>query len=181
MSLQGIEPKQKFPGAIVADLRDYVAALGLPSDWPMRIKSRSNIGGTGCKWWFDYEGEPMATYECDILQEIVTKTHHMPIPSPVDPLVVASQLAVIQPSDPEWRRFKHLTFRREEVMYVNNVDEKGKANGNAFTIVFRNGESVVCGNESNYANSGMSTCDFFLEHVMNLTPENANRSSISRE
>lgn len=176
MSLQGIEPKQKFPGAIVADLRDYAKQLGLPSDWHKRIEASSNIGGTGSKWHFTYEDKLLATYTCDILQEIETKIHHMTIPPPADPLVVASQLAVIQPSDSQWRRFKHLTFRRDEVMYVNNVDDKGKANGNAFSIVFRNGESVVCGNESNYANSGMSTCDFFLEHVMNLTPENANRS-----
>src|SRR5690349_11813253 len=171
MTLQGIQPKQKFPGAIVADLREYAKKLGLPTDWPERVQIRTETYGTGSKWFVDYDGQPLAAYGLDILHEIEAKTHHVAIPPPPDPLVVASQLAVSQPADPQWRRFKHLTFRRDDVLFVNNVDDKGKENGIVLTICFRNGTTLLCGNEANYANSGMSTYEFFLQHVMQLAPE----------
>lgn len=160
----------KFPGAIVNDLRDYAAALGLPADWHKRVTTRCDEGGFRTRWMIDYEAKPLATYDLDVLKEIESVQHHVPIPPPVDPLVVATQLAMSQPADPQWRRFKYLTFRRDEVISVNNVDEKGRENEGTFVIMFRNGQQLICGNEKNYANSGVSTCEFFLQHVMGLSP-----------
>lgn len=181
MSLQGIAipPGQKIPGAIVEDLRRYANALGLPKDWHKRITLFTHPATATVtpltRWDVDYEGRPFANYELDCLQEIESKIHHVPIPDPVDPLVVATELAMSQPADTQWRRFKHLTFQRAEVAYVNNVDKAGCENSESFEICFRNGTKLVCGNQKNYANSGMSTCEFFIEHVLELRSQNADR------
>ena len=163
--------EKKYPSGIAADLRDYAAKLGLPSDWHQFI-GHTQIGNpTGTVHRFSYRGKPFAEYATDVLNEIETVTHAIPLPVPPDPLVVASECAVSQPKDAQWRRFRHLVFRRDEVVGVNNADDKGHENAGSFSILFRNGQKIICGNEKNYGNTGMSTCEFFVTHVMGLVPE----------
>lgn len=172
MSLPIIHDPAKYPGAIVVDLRKYADALGLPNDWHRKITHVKQEHAAGSALWiFKYDGKPFATYATDVLGEIQSPVaRHIPIPPPPDPLVVATECALAQPKDREWCRFKHLAFRRAEVAFVNNVDNHGNENGCSFEICFRSGKHLVCGNEKNYQNTGMSTCEFFLTHVLELEP-----------
>lgn len=175
MSLQGIAPQQTFPGAIVADLRDYAAALKLPPDWTKRITAkqfRTPIDNT-TQWFFDYEGKPFATYSLTLLDEIDEAKRHVPIPAPPDPLVVATELALKQPTNPDFRRFNDCVFRVSEVAAIDGKFIDGGVK--KLRVIMRNSERFVCDNEPNYANSGMSTFEWFLEHVMQLRPEHADR------
>lgn len=167
MSLAGITPQQKFPGAVVADLRQYASDLGLPADWFKQVTStEAPFQGLGKIIKFSYKGAPLAAYQCDLFGEIENRYHHMPVPPKTDPLVIATQLEMSQPTDPQWRRFKHLVFRPADVAYVNNVSQKGIENGADFSIAFRDGKTLLCGNERDYEGTGLSTYEWFLEYVM---------------
>jgi len=168
MSLAGIQPKQKIPGAVVEDLRNYASALGLPHDWHEFVTVKTSTSLSESKWFVEYNGKALATYELDLLHKIKDAKHHVPIPPPVDPLVVASELAVLQPTDLRFRRFNDCIFRVDEIAAVDGkLIKDGKMR---FRVILKNGKEFEGENEKNYANSGMSTFEFFIEHVLGLTP-----------
>ena len=162
-----------FPGAFVEDLIGYAKALKLPPNWREHasVKKHESPSTGGQTLLVYYEGHLLAEYELDLLCEISKKTYHRAFPQRVDPLVVATRCALAQPQDPEWRRFKHLVFRLSDVSYVNNVDKDGRENGRTFTICFKGGKEMVAGNERDYEGTGLSTCEFFQEHVLGLAPK----------
>lgn len=162
-----------LPGSIVEDLRNYAQALKFPSNWATFINVLVTDGGiNGRGWHIKYKGEPLVDYRLDILNEIEDAKRHVPIPEAPEPLVTATRCAISQPTDDKWRRFKHLVFRIEDVVWVNGVDPKtGHENGNAFSIMFRNGKELHCGNEQNYEGTGQSTCEFFIEHILGVSPK----------
>lgn len=175
MSLEGIPPKQKLPGGVVAAVRQYAAELCLPADWTKRIKvNRANQPQVGGEvYGILYDDTPFITIWTDILGEVRSEKRHVPIPPPVDPLVVATELALMQPSDTRFRRFNDCLFRVDAVEAIDGkLIKEGKP---MMRVIMNSGKEYVCGNEPNYANSGMSTFEFFLQHVMNLSPDNANR------
>lgn len=177
MSLQGIPvpANQMFPGAVVEDLRDYAAKLGLPADWHKRITAQKHDANpadfTGALWVFRYEGKPLVSYQLDLLSEIQSVDRKLPLPPPVDPLVVATELALSQPKDPRWRRFNDCVFCVDEIAAIDGkIVRDGKPR---FRVILKSGKEFEGPNEANYANSGMSTFEFFLEHVMGLKPAKA--------
>jgi len=87
---------------------------------------------------------------------------HLADKPPVDPLVAASECAISQPKQEDWRTWRRMTFRPAQVSAI--IEEETE-----FTVEFANKMTHAFVNAKNFNNSGGTACDWFKEHVMGIT------------
>ncbi len=113
-----------------------------------------------------YDGVVMVAFE-EYHDSITSRIQNIRWSIPeVDPLVVATKHALSQPKNNDWRRFQNSWFRIGSVEFVRPGD-----NTSTFDVVTNTGNKMVFPNDNNYANSGKTTLEWFIEHTLNLEPQ----------
>lgn len=74
----------------------------------------------------------------------------------------ASECAISQPKQEDWRTWRRMTFRPAQVSAI--IEEETE-----FTVEFANKMTHAFVNAKNFNNSGGTACDWFKEHVMGIT------------